>query len=39
MDKEVGEVIQVQGDQRRAVADFLATYKIVEKDMIQTHGF
>lgn len=38
-DKEVGEVIQVQGDQRRAVADFLVQYKILSRDEVVVHGF
>lgn len=38
-DEELGQVIQVQGDQRKNIADFLTNNKIVKKDMIKVHGF
>uniref|UniRef100_A0A7S0LFE0 SUI1 domain-containing protein n=1 Tax=Coccolithus braarudii TaxID=221442 RepID=A0A7S0LFE0_9EUKA len=38
-DKEMGKVIQLQGDQRKNVADFLVKYKILKKDDLKIHGF
>ncbi|PVU88471.1 hypothetical protein BB561_005834 [Smittium simulii] len=38
-DDELGEVIQLQGDQRTNVRDFLIDEKISKKDMIKIHGF
>eukprot|EP00892_Ulva_mutabilis_P009720 jgi/Ulvmu1/711/UM010_0083.1 len=38
-DDELGQVIQVQGDQRKNIADFLTSNKIVKKDLIKVHGF
>ena len=35
---EYGEVIQLQGDQRANVSDFLLTVGIVHKDNLQIHG-
>ena len=38
-DPELGEVIQLQGDQRRNVCGFLLDAKIATKDDIKMHGF
>lgn len=38
-DKELGEVIQLQGDQRQGVKEFLLYHEIVHKDSIIVHGF
>lgn len=38
-DEELGEIIQVQGDQRKNIAEFLVKYKICEKGDIKVHGF
>jgi translation initiation factor 1 len=38
-DSELGEVIQLQGDQRKNVSDFLTESKIVKKELIKIHGF
>lgn len=38
-DAELGKVIQLQGDQRKNVSDFLIKEKLVKKDMIKIHGF
>ena len=38
-DKEHGDVIQLQGDHRQGIADFLAKEEIIEKDLIVMHGF
>ncbi|KAK1407025.1 hypothetical protein QVD17_38635 [Tagetes erecta] len=38
-DKELGKVIQLQGDQRKNVAAFLSRAGIVKKDQIKIHGF
>lgn len=38
-DKELGLVIQLQGDQRAQVCDFLTDQEIVQKDAIIVHGF
>lgn len=38
-DKELGKVIQLQGDQRKNVSQFLITAGIVKKDQIKIHGF
>mmetsp|Transcript_27986 Transcript_27986/g.38700 ORF Transcript_27986/g.38700 Transcript_27986/m.38700 type:complete len:113 (+) Transcript_27986:120-458(+) len=39
-DPELGKVIQLQGDQRKNVHQFLITEKIVKnKDLIKIHGF
>ncbi|KAJ1649557.1 Eukaryotic translation initiation factor eIF-1 [Dispira simplex] len=38
-DEELGEVIQLQGDQRRSVAEFLADEEITKKENIKIHGF
>ena len=37
-DSELGEVIQLQGDQRKNVSDFLTESKIVKKELIKIHG-
>lgn len=39
VDKEVGEVIQLQGDQRVNVKNFLVEQEICEESRIQVHGF
>jgi translation initiation factor 1 len=38
-DEELGEVIQLQGDHRTKVHQFLVEEKIAEKDQIKVHGF
>ncbi|KAM1168649.1 hypothetical protein PS1_030646 [Malus domestica] len=38
-DKELGKIIQLQGDQRKKVLQFLVQAKIVKKDQIKIHGF
>uniref|UniRef100_A0A7S0RAI2 SUI1 domain-containing protein n=1 Tax=Pyramimonas obovata TaxID=1411642 RepID=A0A7S0RAI2_9CHLO len=39
-DPELGKVIQLQGDQRKNVHQFLVSEKIVKnKDLIKIHGF
>lgn len=37
-DDEYGDIIQLQGDHRQKVLDFLVSQEIVEKDMIVVHG-
>ncbi|XP_022873362.1 protein translation factor SUI1 homolog [Olea europaea var. sylvestris] len=38
-DKELGKVIQLQGDQRKNVSQFLINANIVKKGQIKIHGF
>ncbi|CAM8887800.1 hypothetical protein QQ045_024185 [Rhodiola kirilowii] len=38
-DKELGRVIQLQGDQRKNVSTFLIQSGLVKKDQIKLHGF
>lgn len=38
-DPELGQVIQLQGDQRKNVATFLVQAKLAKKDGIKIHGF
>mmetsp|Transcript_11452 Transcript_11452/g.20221 ORF Transcript_11452/g.20221 Transcript_11452/m.20221 type:complete len:120 (-) Transcript_11452:519-878(-) len=38
-DQELGQVIQLQGDQRKNVQDFLLKNKLVKKDQLKIHGF
>ncbi|XP_055808573.1 protein translation factor SUI1 homolog [Solanum dulcamara] len=38
-DKELGKVIQLQGDQRKNVSQFLVNADIVKKEQIKIHGF
>lgn len=38
-DKELGKVIQLQGDQRKNVAHFLVQAGLAKKDQIKIHGF
>jgi len=38
-DEEMGTVIQLQGDQRKPVCDFLIGEELVEKDKLKIHGF
>lgn len=38
-DKELGKVIQLQGDQRKNVSNFLISAGIVNKEQIKIHGF
>lgn len=38
-DKELGEVIQLQGDQRKNVQSFLVNADLVKKEYIKIHGF
>uniref|UniRef100_A0A0E0DJ71 Protein translation factor SUI1 homolog n=1 Tax=Oryza meridionalis TaxID=40149 RepID=A0A0E0DJ71_9ORYZ len=38
-DKELGKIIQLQGDHRNSVSDFLAKAGMVHKDNIKVHGF
>jgi len=39
VDKEHGEIIQLQGDQRKNVYEFLTKCNICSKEEIKTHGF
>jgi translation initiation factor 1 len=36
---EYGEVIQLQGDQRKVISDFLVKIGLAKKDQIKMHGF
>lgn len=38
-DKELGKIIQLQGDQRKNVSQFLVNAGIAKKDQIKIHGF
>lgn len=38
-DKELGKIIQLQGDQRKKVSQFLVQAGIAKKDQIKIHGF
>ncbi|CEP02155.1 SUI1 domain-containing protein [Plasmodiophora brassicae] len=38
-DTEMGQVIQLQGDQRKNVLDFLTNYKICSRTEVKVHGF
>ncbi|KAL2316754.1 hypothetical protein Fmac_030630 [Flemingia macrophylla] len=38
-DKELGKIIQLQGDQRKNVSHFLIQAGLVRKDQIKIHGF
>mmetsp|Transcript_42710 Transcript_42710/g.87230 ORF Transcript_42710/g.87230 Transcript_42710/m.87230 type:complete len:117 (-) Transcript_42710:519-869(-) len=38
-DTELGKVIQLQGDQRKNVSEFLIKTKISKKEHIKLHGF
>jgi translation initiation factor 1 len=38
-DEEMGEVIQLQGDQRKNVVDFFVKYKVCDKEVLKVHGF
>ncbi|KAM7250257.1 hypothetical protein ACFE04_022140 [Oxalis oulophora] len=38
-DKDLGKVIQLQGDQRKNVAQFLVQAGVVKKEQIKIHGF
>nr|XP_043622787.1 protein translation factor SUI1 homolog 2-like [Erigeron canadensis] len=38
-DKELGKVIQLQGDQRKNAYTFLTRVHLVKKDQIKIHGF
>lgn len=38
-DEELGKVIQLQGDQRKNVSQFLAEQGLVKKEGIKIHGF
>ncbi|KAJ9054559.1 Eukaryotic translation initiation factor eIF-1, variant 2 [Entomophthora muscae] len=38
-DEEMGEVIQLQGDQRTKIHDFLIQQKIATKAQVKVHGF
>ncbi|KAJ3312959.1 Eukaryotic translation initiation factor eIF-1 [Blyttiomyces sp. JEL0837] len=38
-DEELGEVIQLQGDQRMKVQQFLTEQEITTKDKVKIHGF
>ena len=37
-DPSYGRILQVQGDQRRPIAEFLVQQKIVTQDQIRIHG-
>jgi translation initiation factor 1 len=38
-DEELGKIIQVQGDQRKNVYEFLIKYNICSKEQVKIHGF
>ncbi|PSE37170.1 translation initiation factor SUI1 [Acinetobacter nosocomialis] len=38
-DKALGKVIQLQGDQRKNVSNFLMNAGLVKKDRVKIHGF
>lgn len=38
-DEELGKIIQLQGDQRKSVSQFLLSEGIVDKDKLKIHGF
>ncbi|XP_065862383.1 protein translation factor SUI1 homolog 2 [Euphorbia lathyris] len=38
-DKELGKIVQLQGDQRKNVQSFLVNANLVRKDQIKIHGF
>ncbi|EXB40143.1 Protein translation factor SUI1-like protein [Morus notabilis] len=38
-DKELGKIIQLQGDQRKNVSRYLVKAELVQKDNILIHGF
>ncbi|KAJ1951290.1 Eukaryotic translation initiation factor eIF-1 [Linderina pennispora] len=38
-DEEMGEIIQLQGDKRVDLRDFLVNEGIVKKDFVKVHGF
>jgi translation initiation factor 1 len=38
-DPEMGKVIQLQGDQRKNIADFLIREEICKKANVKIHGF
>ncbi|KAI8998011.1 Eukaryotic translation initiation factor eIF-1 [Gaertneriomyces sp. JEL0708] len=38
-DEDLGEVIQLQGDHRVKIVQFLTENKIVSKDKVKIHGF
>ena len=37
--KQYGEVIQLQGDQRDSCKDFLVDHQIIQENRVQIHGF
>lgn len=37
-DDDGNEVLQLQGDRRKEVADFLVRYKVCEKEEVHVHG-
>ena len=38
MDEEYGAILQLQGDKRKEVADFLLHEGIADKEMVRVHG-
>lgn len=36
---EYGEVIQLQGDQRKNICEFLIRIELAKKDQVKVHGF
>lgn len=38
-DEELGDILQLQGDQRQKVTDFLTSQLEIDKKVIQVHGF
>lgn len=36
---EYGEVVQLQGDQRKVISEFLLQSGLAKKDQIKMHGF
>eukprot|EP00924_Labyrinthula_sp_SR-Ha-C_P004763 snap_masked-scaffold_1-processed-gene-11.17-mRNA-1 protein AED:0.03 eAED:0.03 QI:0/-1/0/1/-1/1/1/0/107 len=37
-DQEYGDIIQLQGDHRQQVVDFLVSQEIIEKEQVVVHG-
>ena len=38
-DEELGQILQLQGDQRKNVSAFLIENELAKKDTIKIHGF
>jgi len=39
IDPQLGQILQLQGDQRKSVYQFLADKRIAKKSEIKIHGF